>query len=627
MTNIFTKHLSGGATLLVGLAILVLLNVLASGFRWRADWTEDRVYSLSPGALDLLKSLDRDVTLKLYFTSSLEGLPAPLKQYAQRVAELLREFTLYSQGHVVLETYDPKPDSDEEEWAQRYGVEGQSLGMLGGGPELYLGLVAVSGGKESVLPVLSPAQEPELEYLVMRLISEVTRLRKPRIGLLSSVPVTGVNSMFPGGPRGMEPWLFAGELQRLYEVVPVEISDDKLPDDLDLLLVIQPANLPDGILFAMDQYLLRGGHMLAYVDPAFLSDPDLSSEYGRPPRDLRGFIRLINAWGLELDTEQAAADRTYATRVRTSQGTAARNVAWLSLLEEAISQDELATRSLRSLLLPVAGAIKGQPAEGLQRTTLLQTSPQAGTVPIAVAEFSEDGGAANLTPVSEALPLAIRLQGRFKTAFPAGSPVTPPPTGEQAAENPATNALKEAVADGVVVLVGDADILADRFAARALNFFGRNVYEPLNDNLSFTLNLVEQLSGRPELIGLRRRGSFSRPFTRVIALEREAQDRWRREETELQSKLMATQSRLEELQTSKDPNQTYIISPEQQREIEQFRKELFQTRRALKDVRKNLRQDIEQLGFRLKVINLGLMPALVGLFGMARGLNRRRKAL
>ena len=194
-----------------------------------------------------------------------------------------------------------------------------------------------------------------------------------------------------------------------------------------------------------------------------------------------------------------------------------------------------------------------------------------------------------------------------------------PPPGTAAA-------LKEGTKPGTVVLVGDCDMLYDRFAVERTPFFGREVVQLANDNLSFALNLVEQLSGNEALIGLRSRGSFERPFERVLALEEKAQARWRAEEEKLQAKLTAAQDRISELQNTKDSAQKFVLSAEQQKEIEQFRKDMFETRKELKEVRKNLRSEIESLGGRVKWLNVGLMPALVALFGLAYGMSRRSRA-
>lgn len=625
-----TRQLSRVTGLLIFFGILVALNAVVAAFQFRHDLTEEGLYTLSDGTRRMLKGLQRDVTLKFYFSKSAEGTPVPLKQYAQRVIDLLREVERESGGSVLLETYDPKPDSDEEEWAQRYGVTAQSLGLLGG-PTLYIGLVGVSGAKEGVLPVLSPQQEPQLEYLVTRLITEITQTKKPKIGVMSSLPVMGGPALpYGAGPQaGSQPWLIIQELRRLYEVTEVDAAADALPDDVATLLLIQPTSLPDTTLFMLDQFLLRGGRIVAFVDPASIAEREMSPQPGfsMGGGDLSGFSKLLGAWGLSLDATKAVADVTYATRVHSNQGGVARNVSWLSLRGDAMNRDEIATGSLDSMLLVSAGAFSGEPPEGVNMTTLLQTSDQAGFVNTFDAGFSPDGGLGSVTPENTPLPLAVRLTGQFKTAFPDGKPV-PPGTNTVAAAAKstadATETLAESERDGAVVLVADADLLYDRFCVRAINFFGQTLHEPLNDNLNFVINMVEQLSGSEALIGLRSRGTYSRPFTRVLKLERQAQSRWQQEEARLQAKLDAAQSKLQALQTEKDPNQQYILSPEQEQEIKQFQEEAFQTKQALKDVRKNLRRDIERMGLQLKVINIALMPLGVAIFGIVLGLRRRR---
>jgi ABC-type uncharacterized transport system involved in gliding motility auxiliary subunit len=626
MENTLTKHrLSGGAALLIFAGIVVAINVIFAGIRWRADLTEDRLYTLSEGTRALLKDLDRDVTLKFYASTSSEGMPIQLKQFAQRVEELLREYETDSGGRLVLETYDPTPDSDEEEWAQRYGVAGQATGMLGSGPAVYLGLVGVSGAREAVLAAISPNQEPQLEYQVTRLLYEVSRTGKAKIGVMSSLPVMGAPASPIGGGQGHTPaWIFVNELRRTYEVETVPPDVTAIPDGISTLLLMQPKDLSDETLFALDQFVLRGGRVLGLLDPLCVADVELS---GQPLFQQRGGVeslnKLLGAWGLTLDTANVVADVKYATNLQGPSGAGTRNVDWLSLRRDAIKQGEVATTGLDNLLLIHAGHFTGEAAEGLTLTPLLHSSDRSGTVATMQAAMSADGGFAAMVPQNRELPLAVRLQGRFKTAFPEGKPT---PADTEKADEPGSDseALTESAGENAVILVADADLLYDRFAVRSTSFFGQTIHEPRNDNLSFVLNMVEQLTGSEALIGLRNRGTFNRPFTRVLDLERDAQERWRQEEQDLQAELQEAQARLNQLQQQKDPNQQYILSPQQQDEIKRFRKKQFETQKALKEVRKKLRRDVEQLGMTLKVINMGLMPLAVGLFGVFLGLRRRK---
>jgi ABC-type uncharacterized transport system involved in gliding motility auxiliary subunit len=295
---------------------------------------------------------------------------------------------------------------------------------------------------------------------------------------------------------------------------------------------------------------------------------------------------------------------------------------WLSLRKGNLDRKDIVTGSLELMMIPFAGAFKGAPAEGLTSETLIHSSEDAGLMNALSTTMGMGASAQDFVKADKPLPIALRLAGKFKTAFPDGKP---------AASNALPNAtapehLKESARDGVVVLVADADCIFDRFAVEQANFFGRKINQISNDNINFLINVVEQLSGSDALIGLRSRDAFRRPFTRVVAMEEQAAERWRAEESKLQQTLRDTQMRLQELQQTKDADQKFVMSPAQQRELEQFRNQQFETRKQLKTVRKNLRSEIEDLGLKLKLANIALVPGLVALVGMAAGLRHRRRS-
>ncbi len=649
------QGIAGVAALFLG---LVALNVLVAGFRWRADLTDEKLYTLSAGTRSLLRSLPRPVQFKLYATRG-ETMPIPLRQYADRVHDLLREYARLSGGRVTVEVYDPRPDSDEEEWARKYGIEGRALTAADGGPAIFLGLAAVSGTREASLPFLSPEAEPRLEYEITRMLHEVTRSARPRIGLLNSLNVLGAPASPFAPGRGAEPWAFARELQALYDVVSVDPGAEVLPENLTALVVIHPQELSDRLLYAIDQYVLGGGHLLAFVDPMCVADLERQD-----PRMMQfGFMgaksdlnRLTQSWGFVLNP-MLVCDPVAATMVRAGGGPPQRNTAWLSLGEDALDRSEIASSGLNDLMIPFAGAFAGSAAPGLTLTPLVQASPAAGLADVMSAMGGSDLSLAP-APDPTARLIALRLSGRFPTAFPDGKPGatdaggTPSASDEEsgtpdsaskkttdtaadtakkddvpsAAAESAPRHLKEGVANGVVVLVGDVDLIYDRFAIERGNFFGYEVAQLANDNLNFAWNLVEQLAGSEELIGLRSRGRFSRPFHRVQEIDRRAQAQWRAEEERLMAQLQQTRQRLAELRRTADPSQQTILTEEQRREIERFRNEQFQTERQLKEVRKQRTREIERLGWSVKIANLATMPALVGVFGIVRLAVRRRRA-
>lgn len=621
MKTTTARQFTGAAGAAVVLGILVAINALFAGVRVRKDLTAEKLYTLAPGTVQMLQNLPRPVTLKFYFSQGNPNVPAAVKNYVQRTLDFLREAADRSRGRLTLEVWDPKPDSEAEEWAQRYGLIPQATGRLGFEPDVYLGLAAVSGTREAAIPFLDPSAEPQLEYLVARLIQEVVRDRRPRIGVMSALPVLAPPAP-PFAPPRKPDWLFVNELKKQYDVVPVALDAEEIPADLDAVLLAHPKGVSERALFALDQYLLKGGKLLAFVDPLCISEEKQEDWAGGTSLE-SDLNRLTRAWGVTLESNRVVADVTAATPVNIGDGRVERLATWLSLRGDLhIDREEIATSGLENLMLPFAGVFRLTPAEGLTAKTLLQASSNAVTLNTFRARLADDITLRGGAPAAGAA-LAVRLTGRFPTAFPDG----PPATATNDADSAAASWLKEAEKDGLVILVADADLLANDFSARTVQFFGQMFFQPFNDNLSLTLNLAEQATGDAALVGLRSRGRFSRPFERVLALEQAAQERWQAEELKLQEKLMQTQQRLNELQAAKSEDQQLVLSPEQKAEIEKFRRERFETQRQLKEVRKNLRRSIERLGLTLKVLNMAAVPMLVAVFGVVHGWRRRRQAL
>jgi ABC-type uncharacterized transport system involved in gliding motility auxiliary subunit len=601
------KNLTGLAGILLLLGIIIAFNAVLRPMRARADVTQDRLYTLSDGTKQLLGELDRDVTLKFYFSKSNDRLPVPMKNFAARVRDLLKEYESRSGGCLVVEEYDPKPDSDEEEWAQRYGLQGQALDMFGLGGQLYFGIVAVSGNREAAIPMLAQSAEPRLEYLLTRMVSEVASEKQAKVGVMSALPVNGSGGMNPYMMQqqgGSGKWALLSEIERQVDVETVDMTATNIAEDIDTLVVIHPAEITDDTLYALDQFVLRGGRLLAFTDPMCITaqenaNPQMMQMGMPPPQEASDLNKLTSAWGIEMISGQLAADEAAASLLNAGNGRARRNAAWLSLRALHINRDDVATGSLNEMMLPFAGAFEGTVSNGLEKTELLFTEDDGFTVSAMAARTGDLGRA--LT--RKRLPMALRLTGTFKTAFPDRE-----------------DGLKESAAPGVVILVADADMLADRFATQSMNLFGQSIVQPRNDNLSFAVNMVEQLCGSEALIGLRSRNSFDRPFDRVIELEKQAAFKWQSEEERLNQKLQSTQQRLNALQQAKTDGQQTFLSPEQEAEVKKFREEVFQTQQSLKEVRKNLRREIEQLGVRLKVLNIAGIPLLVALFGIGRGL-------
>ena len=622
--------------LLALLAILIAVNILLSRVRVRADLTEGKLYTLSEGTRAVLKSLDGPVTLKFFFSSGPEA-PMPLTHFARQVEDLLQEYELVSGGKVRIETYDPEPDSDAEEWAQRYGLIGEQLGMMNFA--LYMGLVAVKGDIHSVLPFLDPRNEERLEYNITHLIVRVANPKKPVVGILSSLPVMGVRSFpyaLPGQPlpKNQPPWVTFQDLNKDYDVRQLPADTDAIDPAIDVLIVVHPKNTSAKTFYAIDQFILHGGRLLAFIDPLCLADA-MNQETARgmtPPMSDLG--PLTAAWGITYEHDKVVADLAASTRVQRDDNTIEDNPVFLSLGNFNIDRKDIITSSLESLGLPAAGAFAGTGMEGLSVGSLLVSSKQSALISAMIAQMGAETIRRQFKSGLKRLNLAVRLQGKFKTAFPQGKPkATPNPQKNDPAKSAkepvkpedTMPSLKESIKASTVILVADVDMLYDAFAVQEIPILGQRVFQPLNDNINFFANAVEQLSGNADLGQIRARGRFDRPFDRVQELQRKAQQRWMTQERALQEQMASTQARLESLQSNKDKSQRYILSSEQEQEIAKFKQQQIKIQRELKQVRRNLRKGIEELGMKVKTINILAVPALVCLAGLAFGWYRRQR--
>ncbi len=620
---------SGLVAFLLVAAIVVAVNVILRNMVVRRDLTEEKIYTLSQGTRAFLAQLQQPVTLKFFFSESDPRVPVMLKNFAHRVNDLLAEYAEAAQGRVIIEHYDPEPDSDAEDWAKRYGLAGQALGFMG--PTIYIGLVAVAGSTEAAMPVVDPQSENLLEYNITRLVARVGNPAKPKIGILSSLPVLGAPpSQYAPMMQPPTPWMAFKELREEYELELLPGTLESVPAGIDAVILVHPKDLTPGTLYALDQFVLRGGRLIAFLDPLCVTEMETanSPDMRMAPKS-SSIPELLAAWGVEFSADQVVADMDAATPLRAPQGGRyEENPLWLSLRKDNLASRDVLTANLETLLMVYAGGFTaGTNAAGVSITPLMTTSTNTGDISAMMAQGAADAVRQSLNTTDRRYDLAVRIHGKLATAFPDGKPpraadaATPPPE-----EPPDTApALKESVAPSTIILVGDVDMLNDRFCVRGMNFLGFTTYQPMNDNLALFLNSVEQAAGNVALMDIRSRGKSERPFEVVVGLQRQAQERYLAEEKALQDKLTATQERLNELQSQKGQGQQSILSPEQKQEIEMFRQQEYETKQQLKQVRRELRADIERLGVRVKVINVLVVPAAVVAVGIGFAMYRRSK--
>ncbi|EEF61271.1 GldG family protein [Pedosphaera parvula] len=593
---------------LVLLAVLIAFNAVTGTVKKRVDLTKEKAYTLSSGTKAILSKLDTPVKVRFYYSQSHGGdsVPMGLKTYAQNVEDLLSEYKQIAKGKLIIEKFDPQPDSDAEDSARLDGVEGQ---MLPDGEKFYLGLsVSMLDAKEA-LPFLTPERERLLEYDLSRAISRVVTPEKPVVGVMSPLPVFGA----PANPmmarmgqqqQGQDPWIFISELKNDYTVKQVEMTADKIDDNVKVLVVIHPKDISDTAQFAIDQFIMRGGKLIAFLDATSLVDKNGSNPMMQLPGGGSSLDKLFKAWGIQFENTKVAADLNYKMQLMGRNGQPTDAPAFLSIPKEGINGDDVATSEIDNVWLPFCGVFSGTPVSGLKETILLKTTKDSALVDGVMASLSEDSVLKDFKPSGTEYALAIRLNGKFKTAFPNGKPEDKKDDKKEDKTAPAlksADSLKETKDENAVVLFGDADFIYDQFAVRQTQtIFGRSL-EAMNGNLSMAQNLVEKLAGASELIDVRSRATMSRPFTRIREMDARAQKAFQSKIKGLEDSLQETQTKLNELQRGKENNgQRFIMSPEQQAELDKFKKKQVEVNRQLKLEKKQLAREKEGLQNRLK---------------------------
>jgi gliding motility-associatede transport system auxiliary component len=611
--------------------ILVAFNLVAGVAKKRVDLTDEKLYTLSKGTKEILKKLDGPVEIRFYRTEGEKDMPLQLKAYAQRVEDLLAEYKQYGKGNIHVRPLNPKPDSDAEDSARLDGVEPQ---MLQSGEPLYLGLAISYLDAKASLPFLAPDREKLLEYDISRAITRVFNPQRPVVGVMTALPMFG-NAMNPMmarmGQQPQDPWVVVSELQRDFTVRQVQMDEDKIDDDIKVLVVAHPKEISDKAQYAIDQFILRGGRLIAFIDGQAIMDQSKNPQNPMMPNfnANSSLEKLLKAWGVQFDTTKVAADMTFATRfVRNNRQETAPAV--LSLNAAGINKGDIVTEQLDNLLVPFCGVFSGTSVEGLKQEVLLKTTPKSQLVEGFMAQMGGDQILKDFKESGTAYPLAIRLTGKFKTAFPDGKPKDAKPDDEKKDEKKEEakpeESLKESKSENVVILIGDVDMLSDNFSVQIQNFFGQKIIIPRNSNLTFVQNMVEQMSGDSSLIAMRSRATLNRPFTVVQEMQAKADERFRAKIKELEGSLQETQKKLNELQAARKDQgqQRTILSAEQQAELQKFRTKEAEAKRELKEVKKDLRREIDSLENNVKWGNIFGVPVAVILVGIGQVLFRNK---
>ncbi len=614
---------------LVFVAAVTANNTLLTGLR--IDLTQDALYTVSPGTRALLASIEEPVNLYFFFSDSETADIIPLRNFANRVRELLEEFVAAADENLVLHVIDPIPFSEDEDRASQFGLQPINLGL---GQTLYFGLVGTNSvGEEEVIGIFNPDRERFLEYELAKMIYTLARPDKVVVGLLSGVSMTAGFDLQT--QRMTEPWVIYSQAEQLFDIRALTPGLTEIEEDVDVLWLVHPKDLEPSTLYAIDQFILRGGRALIFLDP--FAEVGMASAAMNPAELARGSASslepLLGAWGIEFSVSEIVADNQFALSVSAGAGfRPVRHLSLLGLSPETMDGEDVVLNGLSSLNLGSAGHFSVLEDSAAQLQPLLTSSTDAATLPAIQVQMLSDPETLqdNFAPTGEAYILAARLNGSLTTAFPQGPPEESVPDPEGDVENEAQAAPPDshltATDSANIVLVGDVDILSDRLWVQVQNFLGQQLATAFASNGDFVINALDNLSGSAELIGIRARGTYSRPFTRVEALRREADAQFRETEQRLQAELADTENTLSELQATRTDEGSLLMSDEQQVEIKRFLDQQVRIRQELRAVQRNLDRSIEQLGIALQVINIGSVPLLLTIIALLVIIVRRRSA-
>jgi ABC-type uncharacterized transport system involved in gliding motility auxiliary subunit len=611
-------------------AILIGINVVADTrlASVRLDLTQQKLYTLSPGTRQILAGLKEPITLRLYYSRELGSRIPVYGAYADRVREMLGEYAQAAHGRIKLEFYDPEPFSETEDRAVAYGLQGVPVDQSG--EQVYFGLAGSNMvDDERNIAFFQPERERFLEYDITKLVQDLSNPKRPVVGVLSSLPLDGdPRMMMMRGARGGQPWASMMQLRESDTIRTVAPDVQVIDPDIQVLLLAHAQHLSDTALYAIDQFVMRGGRLMVMVDPDSEAEAATPDPSGAPKSDTSSDLRrLFDAWGIVYNPKEVVGDLTGAWRVRaneTDRVQAVDYVAWFNI-RDGISHDDPATADLTQVTVASAGFLSKKDGAAIEFTPLLTSSRRSGVLPVEKVKGMPDPAKilADFKPEGGPRVIAARVRGVLKSAFDGPPPL---PAGAKRPDNfPAHRASTDGPAN--LVVVADSDILANRYWVQVQDFFGQSQATPFSDNGPFVTNLIGTLAGGDALIGLRSRGAALRPFDLVDNMQRDAEARFRQTEQALQAHLDDVQKQLTALRTGRGGSDAAspIITPQQRAAIDDLRHDVAVTRGKLRRVQLDLRRDIARLETELRLFDIALVPAVLTVLAIGLGLARRSR--
>ncbi len=637
----------------IGMAAILLLttNLLVSNWfrNWRADLTEDGLYSISQSTRKVLASIDEPVTMQVYYTKALGDQAPQYGAHFQRVRTLLERYRDMSGGRLRLSFINPQSFSDAEDRAVGSGLKGIRLNSEG--DMAYFGLVATNTTDNvERIEFFAPERERFLEYDLTKLVNSLAKPKKKVVGLISGLPLEGGPGSPMTGGRPQPPWAILGQIREFFELRSLQQDVKEIPADVDTLMLVHPNGLTPEAALAIDQFALKGGRILAFIDPV----PEIARVFsmGRDLPPATEAKKLIEGWGITLDTAKVAADIAQARRVQFGggqgqQASVTEYVVWLTLDKRALEANDSVVATIETINAASMGSLGVAEKSSLKLQPILQTTERGALVDADKVSMRPDPLALlrGYQPGGKRLVLAGRFNGDVRTAFPNG--IEPPApevkdedkkdgekkegdaTAKAEADKKAAEAKPKPTPPAVTagklnaIVIADTDILHDQFWLDERDFLGQKIQIPLAHNAVLVINALENLTGGEALRDLRGRGVKPRPFTVVDEIKRDAEKQFREKEQGLQARLKETQEKLEGIQ-QKGEGGNIILTDKDRETIEKFKAEMLGTRRELRDVKLALNQDIDRLGSTLKFINIAAVPLLIGLGAIGLAIMRRR---
>ncbi len=623
-------------------ALMILNNELLRGMR--IDLTANKLYTLSEGTRSILGQIQEPINLYLFFSEKeTESLPQ-IRSYYERVREVLEEYRLLAGGKLKVHYVNPEAFSQEEDRATQLGLQAASAG---GAEKIYFGLAGTNAlDTTEVIPFLQPGRENFLEYDLGKLIYNLIHVKKPVLGLMTDLPMypTRIN---PATGRMNEPWVITQELEQLFDVELVFTDAEEIAEEIDVLMVVHPKDLSDKTMYAIDQFVMRGGKGLFFVDPMAEADvsPQLADEPARDIKDRSSSLnRLFRTWGFSVDEDTIIADPARALQVSFQGEGGGRTVnhpSALRMREKDFNREDVVMNALETIHLYLASHVQVEKEAEVEMTPLIHTTKRAIPVPLPRFRFIADPRLLleGFNAEDVEYPLAARIQANFKSAFDGPPEDEPEEDGEE--ENgeeseaeeeetekdaaPEKEHVAETAQPGIVTVVADVDVLSDRMWVQKQSILGQSFSIPFANNRDFVINLVDNLFGSKDLIGIRSRASYSRPFTRVEKLEEEASRKYRATEKSLQKELQETEAKLQKLQEQRTDKKSALLTASQRAEVRKFREKKVEIRKKLRNVQHQLNRDIENLGATIKAVNVVAVPAIVTAIALLAGFLRVRR--